>query len=332
MCVIGQVSMPGCSNLSVVFDGIRYEMEQFHFHSPSEHLIGDARLDGEAHFVHVDRATGEIGCFFPHQLTYGFWMWDMCMCTDAVVLIPISGTGNLLVLGIFMAGTATIAENEFLAPIWSQGFSHEASTVAYQEVLNPYHSFFPPDLSYITYTGSTTTPPCKRGVKFVLLTQPVRTTQAQIQAMRSALNTTTASKVSGSGNDNRPQQELGKRKIYYYVEEPAYIRGYSKTQRFYVGVAIAGLVMGAIGVITVLVVFLWMRKAYHMFQDRLHGMVVVGGEGVNKGGAPIRKGSMSMIPLFRDMSVLSPTHLNEALPNTHHHGYELCDSKQLQQA
>ena len=79
--------MPGCSNLSVVFDGIRYEMEQFHFHSPSEHLIGDARLDGEAHFVHVDRATGEIGCFFPHQLTYGFWMWDMCMCTDAVVLI-----------------------------------------------------------------------------------------------------------------------------------------------------------------------------------------------------------------------------------------------------
>lgn len=73
-----QVNVPNGS--AVKLDGTTYELLQFHFHHPSEHLIDGKALAMEAHFVHR------------------------------------SAAGGLAVLGV-MIGEG--AENAALAPIWS---------------------------------------------------------------------------------------------------------------------------------------------------------------------------------------------------------------------
>jgi carbonic anhydrase len=39
---------------TLTLDGQRYELKQFHFHTPSEHTINGKRFQMEAHFVHAD--------------------------------------------------------------------------------------------------------------------------------------------------------------------------------------------------------------------------------------------------------------------------------------
>ncbi len=48
---------PG-SNLTL--DGQVYELLQFHFHQPSEHLVLDKPFAMEAHFVYQNLATGDL--------------------------------------------------------------------------------------------------------------------------------------------------------------------------------------------------------------------------------------------------------------------------------
>lgn len=45
---------------TLVLDGERYELVQFHFHTPSEHAINGKLSRMEAHFVHAD-AKGDLG-------------------------------------------------------------------------------------------------------------------------------------------------------------------------------------------------------------------------------------------------------------------------------
>ena len=51
---------------SVVIDGVKYELAQFHFHSPSEHTIGGKSFDLEMHLVHktADGKIAVIGLMF----------------------------------------------------------------------------------------------------------------------------------------------------------------------------------------------------------------------------------------------------------------------------
>ena len=41
--------------------GRKYELQQFHFHAPSEHTLDGKRTAMEAHFVHTGVHTGEGG-------------------------------------------------------------------------------------------------------------------------------------------------------------------------------------------------------------------------------------------------------------------------------
>ena len=43
------------SGSTIVYNGIRYDLLQFHFHSPSEHTIDGLAAPMEIHFVHKDR-------------------------------------------------------------------------------------------------------------------------------------------------------------------------------------------------------------------------------------------------------------------------------------
>ena len=79
-----QVNVPNGS--AIKLDGTTYELLQFHFHHPSEHLLDGKPLAMEAHFVHR------------------------------------SSDGNLAVLGVLIEEGA---ENAALAPIWAAMPAHK---------------------------------------------------------------------------------------------------------------------------------------------------------------------------------------------------------------
>lgn len=44
-------------NCGISLHGEFYDLKQFHLHSPSEHTLDGKHLNGEIHFVHVDRES-----------------------------------------------------------------------------------------------------------------------------------------------------------------------------------------------------------------------------------------------------------------------------------
>ena len=61
-----EVSIPTGVRDTLRLDGDRYELEQYHFHAPSEHAINGRLADVEAHFVHRDAhgAIAVVGVLF----------------------------------------------------------------------------------------------------------------------------------------------------------------------------------------------------------------------------------------------------------------------------
>ena len=125
--------------------GKRFDLLQFHFHSPSEHTIDSKPADMVAHLVHK------------------------------------AGDGTLGVVGVlFKKGK----ENEFLKAIWSNlplesGMKTESSSTIYAA------NMLPDVKSYYHYTGSLTTPPCSEGVNWNVMTTAVEASEAQIDAFNS---------------------------------------------------------------------------------------------------------------------------------------------------
>ena len=126
---------------SCVIGGTSYELQQFHFHHPSEHLLSGRPFDLECHFVHR------------------------------------SAAGDLAVIGVFVTpGEA----NRALAPIWQamprqEGPERDAGTVIEPGTL------LPAGRGYYRYMGSLTTPPCTQGITWTLLQQPIEASPEQIR-------------------------------------------------------------------------------------------------------------------------------------------------------
>ena len=128
----------------VVYNGIRYDLLQFHFHAPSEHTIDGQAVPMEAHFVHKD----------PNS--------DM-----------------LAVVGILLE--AGEVDNEAWAPVFSNLPAQADQVVGTAEVLE-LAALLPQTRSYYTYQGSLTTPPCSEIVRWLLLDTPLALSAAQIEA------------------------------------------------------------------------------------------------------------------------------------------------------
>lgn len=136
-----QVNMHEGSNVAI--EGKRYDLKQFHFHSPSEHTIDGKHLDMVAHFVHAD------------------------------------ANGNLAVVGVlFKEGR----ENPVLKQLWAHlpGHSGGGHTISSLTV-NP-ADLLPDNTAHYHYTGSLTTPPCSEGVNWNVMTSPVEASAEQITA------------------------------------------------------------------------------------------------------------------------------------------------------
>jgi carbonic anhydrase len=126
---------------SCVIAGTSYELQQFHFHHPSEHLLSGKPFDLECHLVHR------------------------------------SAAGDLAVIGVFIRPGET---NRALEPIWSamprqEGPERDAGTA-----IDP-GTLLPDERSYFRYMGSLTTPPCTQGIVWTLFQQPIEASPEQIR-------------------------------------------------------------------------------------------------------------------------------------------------------
>ena len=130
----------------IVYNGIIYELLQFHFHAPSEHTIAGEAAAMEIHFVHKDR-----------------------------------NSDNLAVVGILL--NEGDGENEAYAPI-IDNMPTEAGAADMVGENIALDSLLPESRGYFTYQGSLTTPPCSEVVRWLLLDTPVTLSAKQIAAYR----------------------------------------------------------------------------------------------------------------------------------------------------
>lgn len=121
--------------------GRRYELQQFHFHRPSEERLNGRLYDMNVHLVHVD-AEGR----------------------QAVVAV-------LLERGSVQPVVQTVWNNLPLE-------KHETQRAL--QMLDP-AGLLPAERQYYTYMGSMTTPPCYEGVLWMVMRQPVALSDAQLK-------------------------------------------------------------------------------------------------------------------------------------------------------
>jgi carbonic anhydrase len=130
------VQVKNTAAASITIDSVKYDLAQFHFHSPSEHTIGGKSFDLEMHLVHK------------------------------------SADGKIAVIGLlFTKGR----KNELLEPIWAAlptTVSDTPTTVP--NVTIDVASLFPADLKFEHYEGSLTTPPCTEGVSWFVVEVPAQ--------------------------------------------------------------------------------------------------------------------------------------------------------------
>lgn len=127
-----------------------YPLTQFHFHAPSEHVIGNKTFPAELHFVHI-RDDGRIAVL-----------------------------GVLLEEGKFNETLQTVLDNVPMTP------STHNKTSGIE--INP-KSLLPHSVSHFyTYAGSLTTPPCSEGVSWYVLSEAMTVSADQIKKLESLYN------------------------------------------------------------------------------------------------------------------------------------------------
>lgn len=126
-----------------------FDLEELHFHLPSEHRVDGKGFPAEMHFVHQN------------------------------------GYGDLAVVGVLMAEGAELRE---LAPLLTHLPREETEgpqPVAGETLELP--ELLPEETLDFRYAGSLTTPPCTEKVRWYVLRSPVEVAGAQLAALREAV-------------------------------------------------------------------------------------------------------------------------------------------------
>ncbi|ORZ31309.1 alpha carbonic anhydrase [Catenaria anguillulae PL171] len=129
----------------MVVKGVKYQLAQFHIHTPSEHHVDGLFYDAEIHFVHK------------------------------------SADGKLAVFGVFIEETKedNPAWMHLLTNVPGMGKSKVVPTLAF---LNEVEKM-PARGGYFNYLGSLTVPPCNEGVNWFVAATPLRMSMHQINAV-----------------------------------------------------------------------------------------------------------------------------------------------------
>lgn len=133
---------------SITVGDKRYQLLQFHFHTPSEHSMHGSRSAMEVHFVHKNQA------------------------------------GELAVIGVMME---TGDENLALRELWTHMPTSKGEKRRPANVTINAHDFLPHDKSYYRYVGSLTTPPCSEGVHWHVMRDSIAVSGSQTAKFASAI-------------------------------------------------------------------------------------------------------------------------------------------------
>ena len=124
-----------------------YQLKQFHFHAPSEHLVDGRSYPIEIHFVHKN------------------------------------DQGELAVVGVFVEEGRP---NPELAALLESIPPHVGDKDTSLPSLSP-AGFLPKHQDYYRYSGSLTTPPCSEGVSWYVLKTPISASRLQIERLKTVL-------------------------------------------------------------------------------------------------------------------------------------------------
>jgi carbonic anhydrase len=131
------------SGSSVGIRGKRYNLLQFHFHSPSEHRVAGRHEEMEMHFVHRD------------------------------------AEGKLAVIAVLIREGA---KNSAYEPVLRNLPQSAGKPISIASVSLDSERLLPASRAYWSYAGSLTTPPCTEGVTWIVLKDAVELSRAQIDA------------------------------------------------------------------------------------------------------------------------------------------------------
>jgi carbonic anhydrase len=132
---------------SMTVSGDKYDLLQFHFHTPSEHRINGKASAMELHLVHRNQA------------------------------------GKLAVVGVMINQGK---EDPLISKVWQAIPPVGQTNTVKSTTINAANLLPEPDhRSYYSYAGSLTTPPCSEGVKWHVLTTAISLSQKQIDQFRS---------------------------------------------------------------------------------------------------------------------------------------------------
>lgn len=130
-------------------NGERYDLAQFHFHTPSENKIDGKSFDGEMHLVHKNAA------------------------------------GKLAVVGVMLASGG---ENSALERMWKVAPAEEGPERSVNNVYVDPTAILPSTRSYFHWKGSLTTPPCTEGVEWFLMDKPLEISAATLGVMEKTMH------------------------------------------------------------------------------------------------------------------------------------------------
>jgi len=135
---------------SITYNGITYNLLQFHFHAPSEHEWNGEQTAMEIHFVHQD-----------------------------------PNSGNLAVVGILL--NVGDAENVAYSDIFNNLPAEESEPIE-SDIVVDLNAMMPEDAGFYTYQGSLTTPPCSEIVRWLVQDVTVDLSVEQVSAFTDIYN------------------------------------------------------------------------------------------------------------------------------------------------
>lgn len=119
----------------------RYELEQFHFHHPSEEKVDGKSYPLVAHLVHKN------------------------------------AQGNLAVVAVLLTNGHA---NRLLESVWRHLPAEKGKEIAPAGVTIDATALLPASRGYYTFPGSLTTPPCTQGVTWFVFKSPVQVSEDQV--------------------------------------------------------------------------------------------------------------------------------------------------------
>jgi len=192
-----------------------YNLQQYHFHTPSEHTVDGQFFDMEVQLIHKN-TTGNylaLAVFLKSDPAL------KAKCTAVSNKHVHCQRANFLE-AVFLGGMTLPA---LTAAVKSLGgppatFTHTSTTTP----VDPYKGFVPPlGTHFYWYSGSFTTPPCATGVTWILNPVHVLIYDTTVVAFKSVMGSYVDNGLTQGATPNqnsRPAQKMGLRRLYFVGE------------------------------------------------------------------------------------------------------------------